>query len=39
MAVKAVNDSAEPNDIVPILLIFGVYLKMIENSAPSPSVT
>ena len=38
MAVKAVNDSAGSDGIVPTLLIFGAYPRMIENSAPSLSV-
>jgi hypothetical protein len=39
MAVKAVNDSARPNGIIPILLIFGVYSRIIENSVPSLIIT
>ena len=39
MAVKAVNDSAGPDGIMPTLLVFGVYPRMIEDSAPSFSVT
>jgi hypothetical protein len=39
MAVKAVNDSARPNGIIPILLIFGVYPRIIENSVPSLIIT
>ena len=39
MAVKAVNNSAEPDDIVPTLLVFGVYPRMIQDFAPSSSVT
>ena len=39
MAVKAVNNSARPDGIVPILLIFGTYPKMAEDSIPSLSVT
>jgi hypothetical protein len=38
MAVKAVNDSAGPDGIVPTLLVFGAYPRMTEGSAPSPSV-
>jgi hypothetical protein len=38
MAVKAVNDSVGPDGIVPILLVFGVYPRMIKGSAPSLSV-
>ena len=39
MAVKAVNDSAGPDGIVPTLLIFGVYPRMTEDSALSSSIT
>ena len=39
MAVKAVNNSAGPDGIMPTLLIFGVYPKMIKDSGPSPSIT
>ena len=39
MAVKAVNDSAGPDGIVPTLLIFGAYLRMVENSDPSSQIT
>ena len=39
MAVKAVNDSAGPDGIVPTLLVFGAYPRMIQDSAPSPLVT
>ena len=38
MAVKALNDSAGPNGIVPTLLVFGAYPQMTESSPPSPSV-
>ena len=30
MAFKAINDSAGPNGLIPILLVFGVYLYMVE---------
>jgi hypothetical protein len=39
MAVKAINDSAGPDDIMLTLLIFGAYPKIIKNSVPLPSVT
>jgi len=39
MAVKAVNNSAGSNEIVPILFIFGVYPQFTEMDSPSPSVT
>jgi hypothetical protein len=38
MAVKAVNDSAGPDGIVLILLVFGAYPRMTKGSAPLPSV-
>ncbi|KAJ6050709.1 uncharacterized protein N7446_010818 [Penicillium canescens] len=38
MAVKAVNDSAGPDGIVPTLLVFGAYPRMTEMDPPSPSV-
>ena len=38
MAVKAVNDSAGPDGIVPILLVFGTYPRIAEDSTLSPSV-
>ena len=39
MAVKAVNDSAGPNGIIPTLLVFGAYPRLTEIDPPSPSVT
>jgi len=38
MAVKAVNDTIGPNRLVPILLIFRVYPRMIRSSAPLASI-
>jgi hypothetical protein len=38
MAVKAINDSAGPDGIVSILLVFETYPRITEDSAPSPSV-
>ncbi len=38
-AVKAINDSAGPNGIVPTLLVFGAYLRLTKDSPPSPSIT
>jgi hypothetical protein len=37
--VKAVNDSAGPDGIVPILLIFGAYPCITRDSPPSLSIT
>jgi hypothetical protein len=28
MAVKAINDIARPNGLIPTLLVFGVYLRL-----------
>jgi hypothetical protein len=39
MAVKAVNDSAGPDGIVPTLLVFGAYPCITRDSPPSPSIT
>jgi hypothetical protein len=38
MAVKAVNDSAGPDRIVPILLVFGLYPRMTEIDLLSPII-
>jgi hypothetical protein len=34
MAVKAVNNTAGPNELVPTLLVYGAYLR-ISNLNPS----
>src|SRR5271155_480832 len=39
MAFKAINDTAGPDGLVPTLLVFGAYPRMVESDAPSPSVT
>ena len=38
MAFKAINDTAGPDGLVPTLLVFGAYPRMVESDAPSPSV-
>jgi hypothetical protein len=38
MAFKAINNSAGPDGLVPTLLVFRAYLRMIESDAPSPTV-
>jgi hypothetical protein len=38
MAVKAINDSVGPDNIMLTLLIFGTYFKIIEDSTPSSFV-
>ena len=39
MAFKAINDTAGPNKLVFILLVFGAYPQIIELNALSSSVT
>jgi hypothetical protein len=39
MAIKAVNDTAGPDRLVPILLVYGAYLWMSNLDPPAPSVT
>ena len=39
MAVKAVNDTAGPDGLVPTLLVYGAYLRMSNLDPPAPSVT
>jgi transposase InsO family protein len=38
MAVKAVNDTAGPDGLVPILLVFGTYPRINADSQPSPTM-
>lgn len=35
LAVKAVNDSARPNGLVPMLLVFRAYPRLMDDSPPS----
>lgn len=39
MFLKSINNSAGPNKLVPILLIFDAYLRMIKLDVPSISIT
>ena len=39
MAVKAVNNTASPNRLVPTLLVYGAYLRISKLDPPAPSVT
>ena len=39
MAVKAINNLVGPNGIIPILLVFGIYLRLTKIDLLSPSVT
>jgi len=38
MAFKAINNTAGPEGIVPILLVFRAYPRMVESDAPLPLV-
>jgi hypothetical protein len=38
IAVKAVNDSARPDKIVPTLLVFGLYPRITEIDTLSPTI-
>jgi hypothetical protein len=38
IAIKAVNDSAGPDRIVPTLLVFGSYPRMTKIDLPSPTI-
>ena len=38
MALKAVNDTASPDGLVPTLLVFGAYPKMIKLNPPAPLI-
>ena len=39
MAVKAVNNTASPNRLVPTLLVYGAYLRISKLDPPAPSIT
>ena len=38
MAVKAINNTASPNRLVPTLLVYGAYLRISKLDPPAPSV-
>ena len=38
MAFKAINDSIGPDGLIPTLLVFGAYPRIIESDVPSPIV-
>jgi hypothetical protein len=39
MAVKAINNTAGPNGLVPTLLVYGAYLRISNLGPPAPSIT
>lgn len=38
MAIKMINDMVRPNGLIPTLLVFGIYLQMMEFSPLAPSL-
>jgi hypothetical protein len=38
MAVKAVNDTASPDGLVPTLLVYRAYLRISNLDLPAPSI-
>jgi hypothetical protein len=38
MAVKAINNTAGPNRLVPTLLVYGAYLRITNLGPPAPSI-
>ena len=38
MAVKAVDNTAGPNGLVPTLLVYGAYLRISKLDPPTPSI-
>ena len=38
MAVKAINNTASPNGLVPTLLVYGAYPRISKLDPPTPSV-
>jgi hypothetical protein len=38
MAVKAVNNTASPNRLVPTLLVYRAYLRISNLGPPTPSI-
>ena len=39
MAVKAINNTAGPDGLVPTLLVYRAYLRISKLDPPAPSVT
>jgi hypothetical protein len=39
IAVKAINDIARPDGLMPILLVFGSYPKITDQDPPAPTIT
>jgi len=39
MAIKAINNTAGPNKLVPTLLVYRAYLRISNLGPPAPSIT
>jgi hypothetical protein len=39
MAVKAINDTAGPDGLIPTLLVFGTYPRLTQLDPPAPTIT
>ena len=39
LSFKAINNFVGPNSLVSTLLVFGIYPRITESDAPSPSIT
>jgi hypothetical protein len=39
MAVKAINNTASPNGLVPTLLVYRAYLRISNSGPPTLSIT
>ena len=39
MAIKAVNDTASPDRLIPTLLVYGAYPKISNLGPPTPFIT
>ena len=38
MAFKIINNSISPNDLIPILLVFRAYLRIVKSNTLNPKV-
>ena len=39
MAVKAINNTARPDGLVPTLLVFGAYPRIVTANPPAPLIS
>ena len=38
IAFKVINNSTGPNGLIPILLVFGAYLRIVKSNTPNSTV-